>query len=273
MTVTITKLTTNINTKDLPIIAVTAKKNKEAQTNIVACYREYTGAVSGLSSIQAQSERLSRMLEAWRQIEQLNKDTIILGDINLDYKKWSMQSTPQHQLIDLVKDTQIRATLTQLVQEETRFQLVNGVPQSSIIDHVYTNCPDERKEDQVIGVGDSDHLGQVATKTTTNPQDHPQKYKIRQHKPTSAEALRMDLFLNNVPELILNCNQLEEAAETFRRELTYANRHMPVRTKVIKANFMPFITEDTKDLIKQKHKALHNHKTTRNPEDLAKYKS
>ena len=73
--VTITKISTNNNIKDLSIITITARKSKEAQTNIVACYREYTGAVSGLNSIQSQTERLNRMLEVWRKVEQLSWET------------------------------------------------------------------------------------------------------------------------------------------------------------------------------------------------------
>ena len=71
----------------------------------------------------------------------------------------------------------------------------------------------------------------------------------------------------------MSCNQLEEAAETFRRELTfYANKHMPVKTKVIKATLKPFITEETKNLIKEKQAALNKHKTSKDPADLTEYK-
>lgn len=61
----------------------------------------------------------------------------------------------------MVKDTQIRATLSQLVKDDTRIQLVGGISQSIIIDHVNTNCPDKLKQVKVVCVGDSDHLGQV----------------------------------------------------------------------------------------------------------------
>lgn len=196
--VSATKICTNADTSGLPIIMVKAKKGKEAPTNVIACYREYTGAASGLSSMQAQADRLSRTLEAWREVESKGNDTIIVGDINLDYINWTQQGSPQHQLIDQVKSTQIQATLTQMVTKKTRFQLVNGLPQSSTIDHVYTNCPDKLKEVDIIPVGDSDHQGQVVTKLTNIPQEHPQSYRIRVHKPLSGDALRQDLVLNNI---------------------------------------------------------------------------
>ena len=46
---------------------------------------------------------------------------------------------------------------------------MEGAPQASTIDHVYTNCPDILKEVKVTSVSDSDHLGQVVVKTTTIP--------------------------------------------------------------------------------------------------------
>ena len=206
-------------------------------------------------------------------MEQLGKDTIVLGDINLDYKKWSQQGSHQQQLIDQVKDTQIRAAFTHMVHSETRFQLVDGVPHASAIDHVYTNHPDKLKEVQVLSVGDSDHLGQVVTKLTSIPQDHPQTYRVRQHKPTSVEYRMRDLFLNNVPELIMGCSKLEVAASVFHRELPfYANKHMPVKTKLLKSSSKPFITNETKELIKAKHQSLLRHRTTRDPDELQTYK-
>lgn len=193
------------------------------------------------------------MLEAWKAVEQKGLDTIILGDINLDYAKWTHTGSPQQALIDQVKVTQIQATLTQMVAEDTRYQLVDGLPQSSIIDHVYTNCPDKIKDIEVLSVGDSDHQGLIVTKLAGTPQERPQSYRLRQHKPNSGEALRQDLYLNNVEDLILACGTLKEAAEVLHRELTYyADRHMSIKTKQMRCNSKPLITDNTKELIKLK---------------------
>ena len=47
---------------------------------------------------------------------------------------------------------------------------------------------------------------------------------------------------------------------------------MPVKTKVIKTNSKPFISEKTKELIQEKKAAIDSHKATRNPTDLIEYK-
>ena len=272
--ITSVNISTNVDSTDLPIIAVKAKKNKEEPTAVVARYREYTGAASGLSTTQAQAERLTRMLEIWRIVEQKGLDTIILGDINLDYKKWNCTGSQQQALIDQVKLTQVQATLTQMVKEDTRYQLVAGMPQSSMIDHMYTKCPDKIKGVEVVPVGDSDHQGQVVTKLLATPQERPQSYRLRQHKPGSGEALRQDLFMNNVEELILTCDTLKEAAEVFHREITYyAHKYMPIKTKQMRGNSKPFISDDTNQLIRSKHQALQIYKTTRDPANLDQYKT
>ncbi len=89
------KLTIHADTNDLPIIAIKAKKTKEAITNLVDYYREFTGGISGLKNQQSQADRLSRALELWKKVEQTGHDTIILGDINLDYKEWAKQTSSQ----------------------------------------------------------------------------------------------------------------------------------------------------------------------------------
>ena len=71
----------------------------------------------------------------------------------------------------------------------------------------------------------------------------------------------------------MECSELEEAATVFHRELTfYANKHMPVKTKLLKSCTKPFITDETKELIKAQHQTLLRHRTTRNPDELQIYK-
>ena len=95
-------------------------------------------------------------------------------------------------------------------------------------------------------------MGQIVTKLTSIPQDDPQTYRVRQHKPTSGELLMSDLFLNSVFDLIIEFKHLEEAVTTFHRELShYANRHIPVKTKLQKTSSKSFISEETKNIIEE----------------------
>ena len=54
---------TTVGTSDLPIISVSAKKGGESSTVFTFIYREFTGAMSGLRTMDAQNERLNRILQ------------------------------------------------------------------------------------------------------------------------------------------------------------------------------------------------------------------
>ena len=107
----------------------------------------------------AQQDRFSRTLQHWSELATRNQDLVILGDINLCYKKWSGTGDTQQVLIDKVKAVQVTHALEQLIDQPTRSQLVEGVVNQSIIDHLYTNCSNKLSTPQVISIGDSDHLG------------------------------------------------------------------------------------------------------------------
>ena len=85
------KIQSTVNTSDLPIITIQARKGGEANTIVSVFYREFTGGVSGFETIDAQKERLGRILEHWRELAKIKMDFITLGDMNLCYKKWRLR--------------------------------------------------------------------------------------------------------------------------------------------------------------------------------------
>ena len=137
----------------------------------------------------------------------------------------------------------------------------------SIIDHLYTNCESRITSPQVLHVGDSDHLGLVIKKMSNIAAEKPSTFKIRNHE--KINDLVTSLYLNNVRELITNCNSLEDAAETFRREVVYySNIHIPITTIKSNKKTKQFLKYTTKDLLKEKEKAYKLFKNTRSKDDL-----
>ena len=123
----IKSVTTTVNNTDLPNINIEVKKGKSAPTIVSSHYREFTGGVSGLKTMEAQLERLVRHTEVWRQLDHHNKDVIIMGDTNLCYRKWSINGSPQQALINNIKEAQADAALHQLVDTDTRYQVFDDV--------------------------------------------------------------------------------------------------------------------------------------------------
>ena len=266
------QVSTPVLVSDLPIINIEVKKGKAAPTLVSGYYREFTGGISGIKTPEAQLERLVRLTEVWKYLDTLGKDTIIMGDTNLCYRNWSVPGAPQQPLINRVKEVQAAAALHQMVDTDTRMQVVDGVLERSIIDHVFTNCSSRIMPVEVIAVGSSDHLGLVARKLTRVQHIHPRTFRVRDHK--GMNDLISSLVANNVNNLVTTCNSLEDASTTFTRELRYySDIHIPIKTIAVKGQAKPFVSMPTKDLIRAKSDALSNAKATNQPQDFVEYKS
>ena len=262
---------TNASTHDLPLISIEAKKGKHATTIISTHYREFTGGISGLKTNDSQLDRLTRLTDHWKSLSQLNHDLIIVGDTNLCYRKWSTTANNDQNLINKIKDTQTLTALEQVVDTDTRIQIVQDRVEHSIIDHTYTNCSQLLHPVEVKPAGSSDHLGLVIKKMSIVEAEKSTSFRIRNHE--KINDLVTALYLNDVRNLITGCDNLEDAAETFRREVVYySNIHIPIKT--LKTNKKPkqFIKPTTKELLKEKDKAYKTFKHSNSKEDLEKYK-
>ena len=133
--------------------------------------------------------------------------------------KWGTQSKPQQGLIDKIKNSQTTLALQQLVNTETRIQIVNDTFDKSIIDHVYTNCAHAIPEVDVQPVGSSDHLGQVVKKFNKFKTEYQPSFRVRNYK--RLPELRQRNIDNQVNELIANATYLNEANLIFKREVLY----------------------------------------------------
>ena len=234
--INIKNLKSNVSTYDLPLISIEANKGKHATTIISTHYREFTGGILGLKTNDSQLERLTRLPYHWKSLSQMNHDLIIVGDTNLCYRKWTTTANNDQNLINKIKDTQTLTALEQAVDKDTRLQIVQDRVEHSIIDHTYTNCSQQLHPDEVKPAGSSDHLGLVIKKMSMVEAEKPTTFMIRNHE--KINDLVTSLYLNNVRELITSCDNLEDAAETFRREVVYySNIHIPIKT--IKTNKKP----------------------------------
>ena len=160
-----------INIKYLPSISVKAKREGEAPSIVSTTYREWTGGVSGLDSASSQKERHSCQLVHWIELN-------IVGDVNIDYKKWSSTNDQQQTLIDQIKHLQTTTGLEQIVEDDTRFQQIGNAISSACLDHVYTNCAQKLQEVQLHQIGDSDQHCTITKKYSTLTQEHPRSFTI-----------------------------------------------------------------------------------------------
>ena len=67
--------------------------------------------MSGFRTMDAQSERLSRILQHWTEVDDLDLDHIAKGDMNLCFTKWTNTADPLAILINKVKSTQVTTAM------------------------------------------------------------------------------------------------------------------------------------------------------------------
>ena len=123
---------------------------------IIFIYREYTGGISGLKDDQSQVDRLQRMRDHWDQMISEYEDVTILGDMNVDERRL-YEPGYQTKVVETLQDFKYSAGMRQLITEDTRRQLVNGVLRTSLIDHLYSSKPELVSSISVSDITDSDH--------------------------------------------------------------------------------------------------------------------
>ena len=188
-------------------------------------------------------------MDHWTSLERLNKDLVIIGDMNLCYLKWNTHGDSQQGLIDTVKHAQVSLALQQMVQEITRTQLVNETIVKSIIDHAYTNCQSHVTSPQILPVGDSDHVGIVIQKVVHQAIAHPQTISTRSYMKTDLGHMLHEIHQSNINSQVTSCPDLNTAASTFTRLVCqHLDKHAPVRTIQVRKS-KPFISTQTRDLI------------------------
>ena len=227
--------------------------------NIFFChsYREHlTGQGSG-----AQHRYMNTFLGQWEAAtvhgnNSEPNETHISGDMNIDVLdgRWLK---PDYNLISLsrmIKSFCDTNNFEQLVQDVTRVQY-NSVANStslSCIDHIYTNAKFRCSDPEVTSFGDSDHDMISYTRYSKNP---PQPSRILCKR--SYTEFKSESFIEDVKNIdwsdVYSCVDVDLAAECFTRKFRYIlNIHAPwVRVQQHK-NFAPWLTAETKELMRQR---------------------
>ena len=237
---------------DLPMMTFDIAFGHEKKSIVNYFYREFTSGVSGLSDIQAQSERLNRMVQHWRSLANINKDMVCLGDANLCAKTWYEDSYYLRDQAQIVQSFLIDTASNQTVKEYTRSEIVRGGEISrSCIDHCYSDAPDRTSNPEVVAVGDSDHLGVVVTKYTRSPPLKPKTIMKRNYKNFNVESFLQDVKNSNINDAVTAHNNIEDAAEEFENCFkSILDKHAPVKVFQMRKHYSPYLSEKTKELLK-----------------------
>ena len=142
----------------------------------------------------------------------------------------------------------------QLVKDITRLQFnsVTNTTSISTIDHIYTNAKFRCSAVQVISFGDSDHDLIGYTRFSKNPPIPARIICKRSYKNFDKSAFLSDVAKTDWSD-VQSCTDVDDATECFSRKFRYIlNVHAPWSRIQQRKTFCPWLTTETKDLMKQR---------------------
>ena len=215
-------------------------------------YREWTSCVR--RDNQHQEEDLDHLLDLWRSALDANCDFVAMGDMNLCAKLMEEPGYQHKRLADKLKDFLMEENCSQIIDDYTRIRSVNGVIQRSCLDHVTINCVNKVSAPRIVGMGRSDHLGIVATKSSREIRSSPRSIKKRIYKNFDKEAFRKDILKaksDGLFEPMFDSEDERAACDIFETVYTaILSKHAPLKVLHNRSNYVPYLDKDIKDLMK-----------------------
>ena len=184
-------------------------------------YREWKSCVNGLNSKEAQIEYFNSLINTWKDCTSADeKDFIALGDTNICASKMDDPHYVHKDLANIYKDFLAEETCHQIVNGVTRIRSVGGEIQRSCLDHITVNCVNKMSVAEIIGVGESDHLGVLVSKKTRDLRSSPKTIKKRIYKKFDRNNFIQDIIdakESGQFAQIHNADDIDEATEAFTK--------------------------------------------------------
>ena len=237
-------------------------------------YREWTGGVSGDESSAGQIERITRQVNLWRLLANKDRDVVLLGDANLCALSWNDVDYPSEKkaLANIINDFYLEESFAQLVDKYTRTELRGSTIQKGCLDHITSNSPGKCKAPDVIAAGNSDHLAVMILKHSKEVVIKPEVVKKRSYKNFSKEDFLREVkytdFSSVLEKVDASC-AAQEFSTIFARIL---DNHAPVKIFQTRKNYSPWLSEEIKEIMKERNKLKIESITSDDPNILKRFK-
>ena len=205
------------------------------------------------STMASQLERWIVILEQWERALEEQRETICMMDANLDFLTWTSEELPNHHssvrlrpLIQALFSRILPLGVTQLVTGPTRAE--QGVAATGL-DHLYTNKPTKLSEVRTEWTGLSDHKIILVRKFSRDFKRTERYTRKLAFKNFNQEEFRT--AVTTMPELAacLASTSADLSASILQRGITRVLDTMaPVRTIQNRTSYVPYLTNDTKQL-------------------------
>ena len=221
-------------------------------------YREQSllrqGSINNTDAIPLQTARWNRFLKQWREIGSRH-DTFLIGDLNLDMKRWDDPTYRNKNMVDFTKQEIITEGFTQLIKDTTRSwrgQL------DSCVDHVWTNVPQLAISTSNVARCPSDHQAIGVNIRLKGKEGNSLEYYSRRRSMFNSERFRQKLrsshwetfYSFSDPELANNW--LEERLRNLLQE------ESPLRKVQPSGRVKSWVTSETLEIFKLRDQARLN---------------
>ena len=198
-------------------------------------------------------------------------------DANLDFCKWTRDNLPPSDstsrlksLIDLLFDTIFPHGVSQVVTVPTRAwpgQVDAG------LDHIYTNKPEKLSSVYAEFAGGSDHKLIKVTRYAKSLKRNVRYVRKRSFKNFSDEDFQAAVKQLSWWDIFI-CEDADQAAQLLTHKLTVILDTMaPIKTIQVRSKYAPWLSNDTKELLKERNSAQATAAQTKDMDDWRLYKS
>ena len=233
------------------------------QKKFLVCqvYREWQLLNSDIdnasNSVEHQMLRWLEFLDQWERALGTGLEVHVMGDVNLNHCNWtdsnlstSNQTSKLRPLIQELFSRIFPEGVCQCVTGPTRFW---PNQQPSGLDHFYTNRPEKIVKVETLAKGGSDHLLVLAirnTRSTISRPSYVRKRIYRKFNPCEfIEAVQQISWLD-----VYLCNDVDKAVTLMSDKIRFILDTMaPLKTIQVRTNYNPWLSEVTKDMIKQRN--------------------
>ena len=244
-------------------------------------YREWQYLGQGRDNtsrdIQQQLSRWIIFIDQFERALGSGMEVYCLGDVNLDFLTWTKTDLePEHktnklkQLITQLFDRILARGVKQCVTSPTRSWPGQA---DSGLDHFYTNAPNKISAVHVSFEGSSDHRVIHTVRFSTQI-----KSQVRYVEKRSYKNFNKQKFLEDFRKIrwwnLYASTDVNKAVEILTSEFSnLLDKHAPIKKFQTRKHYAPWLSRETKKLMKDRDMAQAWAVTTKIPEDWAIYKT
>ena len=199
-------------------------------------------------------------MQTLEQIHNEKVESIILGDLNINYQLKGNHQDIKHNFTDMGYE--------QLITSPTRINKTS----ESIIDVILTNTPSNVSHSEVIVSSLSDHNMIACTRKMNNIKYNPSLITFRNFSNYDVSVVNNEL-LNSNWDAVYNATSADLAYKSLTSiPLKVLNKHAPFISKKVKGKPSPWLTAEVKKSMNHRDQLLRKAQKSRAEEDWNNYR-